>query len=215
MLKQEMYNRRVEEIMSKVEWTVEPMDPLSEALGKMKKYGIKELPVVEKGKLKGLLTFRTLARRRKMAISSHVKSYMISPPAVKPTDKVHKIAEKLVTRDFTSLPVTHKTDVLGMISRGDIIKILMEDDDLRNMPVESVMNFAPTTIHSGIGVKKALTMIDLEGQTSAVIVDDDKKMLGCVTTRDLVTFLETPPQRAKTGDFSGEKVHSDSSVDSL
>ena len=215
MMKQDMYKRRVEEVMTKVEWTVEPTDPLSEALGKMKKHGIKEIPVVQKGKLKGLLTFRTLARRRKMSISSHVKSYMITPPAVKPSDKVHKIAEKLITRDFSSLPVTHKTDVMGIVSRKDIIKLIKEDEELRNAQVESVMNFAPTTLHSNMGVKKALTLMDLAGQTSAAVIDGDNKMVGCVTTNELVAFLETPPHRAHKGDFSGEKVSRDRTLDSL
>ncbi len=215
MLRPDMYNRRVEDIMSKVELTVEPLDPLSEALGKMKKHQVRELPVVERGKLKGLLTFRTLARRRKMAISAHVKSFMISPPKIKPTDKVFKVAERLVTRDFSSLPVTHKTDVMGMISRKDIITILKEDEALRNTSLESVMNFAPTTVHKDVGVKKALNLIDLEGATTAAVLDDEDRFMGCVTTKDLVSFLETPPHRAHKGDFHGEKVQRDRKIESL
>ncbi len=215
MLRPDMYNRRVEDIMSKVEWSVEPLDPLSEALGKMKKYKVRELPVMENGKLKGLLTFRTLARRRKVAISAHVKSFMISPPKVKTTDKVYKVAERLITRDFASLPVTHKSDVIGMISRRDIIKLLKEDEVLRNSTVESVMNFAPTTVSLGIGMKKALTLIDLSGETSAAVVDDDGKFMGSVTTKDLVTFLESPRNRPHKGDFHGEKSKRDRTIDSI
>ncbi len=215
MLRRDLYNRRVEDVMSKVEWTVEPLDPLSEALGKMKKFNVKELPVVERGKLKGLLTFRTITRRRKMAISAHVKGFMISPPKVKSTDKIHKVAEWLITRDFSSLPVTHKTDVLGMISRKDIIKILREDEELRNTQVESIMNFAPTTIDTGLGMRKALTLIDLAGDTSAAVVDEEKRFLGTISTKDLVTYLEAPRRRPSKGDFQGEKVHRDRSIDSL
>lgn len=215
MLKREMYNRRVEEVMSKVQWSVEPLDPLSEALGKMKKYKVRELPVIEKGKLKGLLTFRTLARRRKMPISSHVKSFMISPPKVKPTDKIFQVAERLITRDFSSLPVTHKTDVMGMISRTDIISMLKEDDSIRTTSVESVMNFAPTTISKGIGLKKALTLLDLSGEPTAAVVDDEGRFMGSVTTKDIVGFLESPPNRPHKGDFHGEKLHRDRTIDSL
>jgi CBS domain-containing protein len=134
---------------------------------------------------------------------------------VKTTDKVHKVAEWLVTRDFASLPVTHKTDVIGMISRKDIIRILREDEELRNTPVESIMNFAPTTIGSGLGMKKALTLIDLAGETSAAVIDEDKKFLGTISTRDLVTYLEAPRKRPSKGDFQGEKVHRDRTIDSL
>ena len=215
MVKPEIYNKRVEEVMSRMKLTVGPRDSLSEALGKMKKNQMREIPVIEKGKLKGLLTFRTLARRRKMPITSHVQNFMISPPRVNPNDRIYKVVERLITRDFSSLPVTHKADVLGMISRMDIIKLLGEDEEVRRMPVESVMNFAPTTIDGSMGIKKALNIIDLSGELGAAVIDGEGRFLGCVTTKELVAYLETPKHRPHTGDFQGEKVRSDRTVESL
>ncbi len=215
MLNQEIYSKKVEEIMSEAEWTVEPLDPLSEALGKMKKHNIQELPVVEKGKLKGLLTFRTLARRRKMPISAQVKSFMISPPKVNPKDPIPGIVEQLINRDFTSLPVTHRADLKGIVSRMDIIELMNDERELNSIPVETIMNFAPTTINGKMGVKKALNMMDLTRESYVAIVDDDRNFIGVVTHSDIVSFLEQPPHKMHTGDFHGEKVHRDRSISSL
>lgn len=201
--------------MSRADLVVGPTDPLSEALGKMKKYEVQELPVVEKGKLKGLLTFRTLARRRKMPITAQVKSFMISPPKIGPTDRLAIIAEWLINRDFTSLPITHRTNLRGMVSRRDIIGAMKDDPELRGVSVEAVMNFAPTTINGNMGVKKAMNMMDLTRESYVAIVDDNDRFLGVVSHKDMLSVLTTPPTKMHTGDFHGEKTHRDRTVSSL
>ncbi|MGA1792588.1 MAG: CBS domain-containing protein [Thermoplasmatota archaeon] len=201
--------------MSGVKWSVEPMDTLSEALGKMKKHDLQELPVIEKGKLRGLLTFRTLARRRKMPITSQVRHFMVIPPKINPHDRLPSIAEKLINRDFASLPVTHRTDLRGMVSRRDIIREMMNDPQIRRINVETIMNFAPTTINGEMGVKKALTMMDLTREVYVPIVDTTEKFLGVVSANDMMSYLTTPPSKMHTGDFHGEKVHLDRMVSSL
>jgi CBS domain-containing protein len=215
MVNPELYTRKVEEIMSKVKWTVNPMDTLSEALGKMKKYEVKELPVVEKGKLKGLLTFRTLAHRRKMPITAQVRNFMVAPPKIKPNDNIPFIAERLINRDFSSLPVTQRADLRGMVSRRDIITTMNSDPQISSIPVETIMNFAPTTINGKMGVKKAMNMMDLTRETYVAIVEDDHKFLGVVTHSSIMSFMEQPPTKMHTGDFHGEKVHRDQTISSI
>jgi CBS domain-containing protein len=215
MLNPDFYNKRVEEIMSQADLVVGPTDPLSEALGKMKKYEVQELPVVEKGKLKGLLTFRTLARRRKMPITAQVRSFMISPPKIGPGDRLVIIAEWLINRDFTSLPITHRTNLRGMVSRRDLIGAMKEDPQLRSASVEAVMNFAPTTINGNMGLKKAMNMMDLTRESYVAITDDHDKFLGVVSHKEMLSVLTTPPTKMHKGDFHGEKTHRDRSVASL
>ena len=52
----------IKEIMSRPVWTIEPNAELETALQRMLKIKIKKLPVVEKGKLIGLLTLTDIAR---------------------------------------------------------------------------------------------------------------------------------------------------------
>ncbi|MBN1389393.1 MAG: CBS domain-containing protein [Candidatus Thermoplasmatota archaeon] len=215
MVNPDLLKRRVADTMSKVRWSVGPMDTLSEALGKMKKNDVQELPVVEKGKLKGFLTFRTLARRRKMPITAQVRHFMIVPPKVGPNDTIPSIAESLINRDFTSLPVTHRSDLRGMISRRDIIKEMMNDVRIRAITVETIMNFAPTTLMGEMGVKKALNMMDLTRETYVPIIEETGKFLGVVSASDMMSCLTTPPNKMHTGDFHGEKVQRDRTVFSL
>ncbi|MGA1866836.1 MAG: CBS domain-containing protein [Thermoplasmatota archaeon] len=209
------FRKRVEEIMSNVTRSVGPMDTLSEALGKMKKFGVQEIPVVENGKLKGLLTFRTLARRRKIPITALVRHFMIVPPKISPNDRIPYIVESLINRDFTSLPVTHRSNLRGMISRKDIIREMMNVPDIRRTPVEIIMNYAPTTINGDMGVRKALNMMDLTRETYVPLTGDQGRFLGVVSASDMMSYLTTPPSKMHTGDFHGEKVQRDRTVLSL
>ena len=215
MLRSELYNMRAEEVMSDIDCTVDPLDSLSEALGKMKSAGVREVPVVEKGKLRGLITIRNLAKRRKIPITAHVKNFMIVPPQINPSDRLPYIAERLLTRDFSALPVTQKTNVLGIVSRRDLIRTLGDDDSLRNVSVETIMNFAPTTISGEIGVVRALNVMELSGDNNMAVVDPKGKFIGVVSSEDLLSVLERPRKRTHPGEHRGERIQRDRTVSSM
>ena len=214
MLGSEVLKKRVEEVMSDVGDSVGPMDPLSEALGIMKKQGLQEIPVIEKKKLVGFLTIRTLTQRRKVPISALVKHFMVIPPTARPSDRIPDIAEKLMARDFSSLPVTSKNELRGIISIHDIIKALSDDPALGNIPVETIMNFAPSTIKGDMGVLSCMGHFKLTGEDASAVVDDTGDYLGSVTLPDLVSIMQKPPRKLHKG-HKGEKVHRDRLLSSL
>lgn len=215
MLSPEIYNRKVADFMSRVDISVEPLDAISEALGKMKRNRLSELPVMEKGRLKGLITFRNLAKRRKMPLFAHVKSFMISPPTIRPTDRIPQTAERLITRDFRSLPVTVKDQVKGIISRRDIIRAISDSRELAEMPVETVMNFAPTTVEHNVGMRKALMVMELSGENTIAVVDPKGRFKGSINNSDIVALFERPQFKKSLGDFHGESTIRDREVGSF
>jgi CBS domain-containing protein len=195
----EMNKARVEEMMSQVQWTIAPTDPISEALGKMKKHNIMEIPVVEGSRLKGFIKIRTLAKRRKIPLNAQTKSFMVAPPRVKPKDRIADTVEKLITRDYASLPVTVNNNLTGLISRRDIIKGILGDPILESMNVESIMNFAPFTLDPKDGVFRAIAQLELAGEPAAAVVDERNRYLGMVTSTSLATMMELPASRKKAG----------------
>ncbi|MGA1821937.1 MAG: CBS domain-containing protein [Thermoplasmatota archaeon] len=215
MLSSDIKRKRVEEIMSATKHVIGPHDQLSEALGMMKKHGISEIAVVDGRRFLGYLTFRTLARRRKLPITAQVKSFMVTPPKVKPTDKIPMIAEKLITRDFSTLPITQNNAILGTISRRDIIRALLDDPYMSSTPVEAIMNFAPKTLREDTDILQALASMELNGDTCSAVLDKNGHMTGCVTVSDIVTFMQMPMKRPKKGDLKGEKVHQERLLSSV
>ncbi len=215
MLSPDIYNRKVADFMSGVDISVEPLDPISEALGKMKKNRLSELPVMEKGVLKGLITFRNLARRRKMPLFAHVKSFMIVPPRIRPTDRITPTAERLLTRDFRSLPVTVKDHVKGIISRRDLLKAISDSRELRDMTVETIMNFGPNSLDSNLGMRRALIMMELSGESNIAVLDPKGRFMGSVSNNDIVSLMEKPQYKMSRGEVHGESTIRDREVGSL
>jgi CBS domain-containing protein len=199
MLSPEMSKAKVEEMMSDVQWTVAPTDPISEALSMLKKHSVMEIPVVEGDRLKGFIKLRTLAKRRKIPLNAQTKSFMVAPPRVRPSDRISDTVEKLITRDYTSLPVTTNSVLKGIISRRDIIRGIVNDMSLRSMTVESIMNFAPFILDQKETVFKAISMLELAGEPAAAIIDDRNRFQGMVTSTSLATWMEQPASRRKHG----------------
>ena len=206
---------RSEDIMSDVDRTVEPTDTLSEALGKMKKYGVWELPVVKKGRFQGYLTFRTLARRRKLPISAQVKNFMISPPRIRHGERIPTTAKKLITRDFQSLPVVYNKFLKGIVSRKDIIKAIKDDYYLNNTSVEAIMNFAPQSLTEDTGIGQAMHLLELNGERTAPVLDSNGNFAGCVSVSDIAGMIQKPRERPHKGDRGGEKIQRDRIVSSF
>jgi len=214
MVGTEILRMKVEDVMSKADRTVGPLDNLSEALGKMKKFGLMELPVVEKDRLKGLLTLRTITRRRKLPITAQVRHLMITPPKVSGNDRLPKVAELLVNRDFSSIPVTYRGNLQGMISRRDIVATLLNDPGLRNRPIETIMNFAPVKIQGDLGLLSGANLMKVAGESYGAVVDREGRYLGTISLPDIVNIMEKPPKKPQYG-HRGEKVHRDIQISSL
>ncbi|MDG6224588.1 MAG: CBS domain-containing protein [Candidatus Thermoplasmatota archaeon] len=205
---------RVEDVMSKVEWTVRPNDPISEALGKMKKHKVLELPVVEGDRLKGYIKMRSLAKRRKIPLNAVTRSFMVSPPRAKPKDRINQTVEKLITRDYGSMPVTVNSVLKGVISRRDIIKGMMRDPSMDSIPVESIMNFAPLTLDYSESVFNAISKMEMTGESSAAVLDEKGRFQGEVLSTTLATMKELPPVRQQKGSI-GQKVTRNREVGSM
>lgn len=140
---------------------------------------------------------------------------MVTPPKVRPKDDLTQTVEKLITRDFSSLPVTWNNIIKGIVSRRDIIGSMLSDKDLKRTTVETIMNFAPTTFSGDTGIHKALAVMELSGKTCTAVVDDNNRFLGFVSISDLISVMQLPREKAHKGDHRGEKVHRNREVSSI
>lgn len=205
---------KVEDVMSKVEWTVRPNDPISEALGKMKKHRVLELPVVEGDRLKGYIKMRSLAKRRKIPLNALTRSFMVSPPRAKPKDRINETVEKLITRDYASMPVTVNSVLKGIISRKEIIRGMIKDPTMASIPVESIMNFAPLSLDYSDSVFNAISRMEMTGESSAAVLDAKGRFQGAVLSTSLAVMKELPPVRQQKGSI-GQKVTRNRDVGSM
>ncbi len=122
-----MMNEEVRTIMSKKVTTASPRQTVGDVLALMEQKRLQQLPVVEEGKLVGLITTYDLWHNCRQNPGCHEKlvSDVMTSHVVKlaPKDKVGTAAELFMDRRFKTLPVVNLQDELkGVVTAFDVIK---------------------------------------------------------------------------------------------
>jgi tRNA nucleotidyltransferase (CCA-adding enzyme) len=123
--------RRAREIMSfPVKW-IEPSATLETAELLLNRYSINALPVMENGKLLGIINRQTVEKGIYHGLRDHqVREYMTHPVAtVGPDATLAEIREALVINKQRLLPVVQDGQVIGVISRTDLLHLLIEHEE--------------------------------------------------------------------------------------
>jgi len=148
-LQTRVHRRRLaREIMSFPVKSVLPEVTLEEAEIILNRYSINALPVLTDGKLLGLITRQTVEKGIYHGLKGHpVKDYMTTEMAtVDPDASISEIRDRLVINKQRILPVVEDGKVIGIISRTDLLQLLISENDeaqwsqpLRTKNISSLM----------------------------------------------------------------------------
>ncbi|MBT6322608.1 MAG: CBS domain-containing protein [Anaerolineae bacterium] len=118
----------VAEIMSRGPQVLSLETPVEEAAQLMQRFGYEGYPVVEDGKVVGLLNRRSVDR----AISHHLDMTAASlmdagEVTVAPNDALTTLQERMTDSGWGQIPVVDKGEVIGIVTRTDLLKTLAPD----------------------------------------------------------------------------------------
>jgi len=115
----------VGEIMSYGVHTVGPDTTIAEAADLMTRYGHEGFPVVERGKVIGILTRREVDRALHHKLGgAPVRLYMVAGNVtVSPGDPVEKLRQVMVEHRVGQVPVVRDGEVIGIVTRTDLLKL--------------------------------------------------------------------------------------------
>jgi signal-transduction protein with cAMP-binding, CBS, and nucleotidyltransferase domain len=87
---------------------------------------------MEQGALLGIISERDYARKvilkKRSSHDTPVGDIMTAPPiSVTPQDTVHRCMQLMTDGHFRHLPVVQAAQVVGMLSIGDLVKAVMEE----------------------------------------------------------------------------------------
>lgn len=133
--------------------TIEPDTPIFEALSLMKKHRIKQLPVVEDGRLLGLVTERdllTVSPSPATTLSIYELNYLLSkmtvkevmiksPARISPDATIEEAAVIMREHRFGSLLVMEGEKLVGIITESDLFEALIKIFGFRRPGIRMVL----------------------------------------------------------------------------
>ena len=113
-------------------YSVAPTDFVLRAIEIMAEHHLGALLVMNKGTLMGIVSERDYARKvilqNRSSHDTPVSEIMTSPAVtVTPRDTVHHCMQLMTERRFRHLPVVDSGRVVGILSIGDLVKAVMEE----------------------------------------------------------------------------------------
>jgi tRNA nucleotidyltransferase (CCA-adding enzyme) len=117
----------VTELMSRNPLTIDPDAPVEQVAALMQRYGYEGIPVVENGRLVGLVTRREVDHALAHKLSLPARSLMeAGEVAVFPPDPVEHVQQVMADSGWGQVPVLdpRSRSIMGIITRTDVIKAL-------------------------------------------------------------------------------------------
>jgi acetoin utilization protein AcuB len=113
--------------MTKNPVTVSPRDTLVAAQDKMRAGEFRQIPVVDQGRLVGIITDRDIRRYGRHNIVASVQSAM-TEGAITATPKtpLEEVARILLEHKIGGIPVVEKEALVGIISTTDILQAFVD-----------------------------------------------------------------------------------------
>ena len=188
--------------------TATPDDTLGDVLGKMKSNDVHELPVLERKKLAGVVTMRELMRRRNLPPTTKVSTVLEIAPEITPDTALPEAAEKMISAGFRAVPVVKGKSLIGIVSRSDIVRALVDTRAVEGVAVREFMTPNPQCVAEDDTVEHAVQIMRSLGERSVPVVDKNRHLKGVVGLKDVVELFARPKVREHYGERAGreEKV---------
>ena len=181
----------VKDVMTKRILSVSKDDNVQKFISLMQKKKIHEVPVIDNGKLSGMITYKdiiskTIVDPEKDKIKKVMNTH---PPKITPNDNIEDAAQLLFNTGIRCAPVIENKKVVGLLSYIDIVKSALKTPEFKKTKAEDVMT-PPilTSLETEIGKARVIMR---EGNVSVLpVIDNTGKLSGIVTTFDLLKSIK-------------------------
>ncbi len=180
---------KLSEIMTTDVKTIDHHETVSKALSLMEQEHIKELPVLSKEKLAGMITLHSIITLPRYDNNLKVSKIMFMPPSLLQTNTIQEAIILMKESAVEGLPIVNEDKkVIGFVSDYDIISHLK--DQFKGLIVSQLMREAPSSLTLTDNIGKARRLFFYEKVKSLPVVDDENKLIGVVQETDLIQFYK-------------------------
>ena len=161
--------------------------------------------VVDEGKVYGVVREKDLLRTS-VLVNPHetkVKNAAIRTGIIDIKELTLDRVLRRFIEDSTPFVVVREDGKYGVIYINDLLEALK--DRLKDVRARDVMNPNVVTIKAHETAAKALALMRTNGIDRLVVVDDNHRVVGVITGKDIIDRIVAPRKRARLGEEKGEK----------
>jgi CBS domain-containing protein len=185
--------------------SIDRKEPVQKAVALLIERDISGLPVTCEGRLDGMLSEKDLLKLlyEGQYLPGLVEDYMTCHvTSFDVEDKVSAIFRHLIERSFRRVPILYQERLAGMITRADLVRVLMErlcpsacaadSSGKGEMLAEDAMKFGLLTLSPDAPLYDAMDLIARHHITGLPVVDGGMNLLGIITEKDVLRCATGP-----------------------
>lgn len=192
-----MIAKKVKDYMSAPIHVIERNEPIQTARNLMFKYEVGRLPVLDNGRLVGIVTKYDITNRLNQAAPEWrrrpidkvpIQVVMTEKPiTIFPDATIAQAADLMRENEISGLPVERDAELVGMITSRDMIRYFAEQDV--KAKVGDLMCKEIVTVHRHHTIAHVLDEMNLQGSSRALVYEDNMTPVGIIT-RSGLTFSD-------------------------
>lgn len=130
----------------------------------------------------------TLGRKLTLLVSDVMiaDDYPVLPETALMREAVVLLAKKRGTVPITEAAGASAGEVRGVVTAGDLTRLLDRTESFLDVPVSEVMTRSPKTIHSDALASAAVFIMEKHGIMALPVIDESKRLVGVVHLHDLM-----------------------------
>lgn len=214
--------RTVGEVMERRPLSMAPDASLGELTRVMYEQDLRFVPVVDGERLVGVVTNGDLVRHGVLPLRLELHRAIAAPPentsgfdtvgdvmtaevvTTTPAVHLHDVAHAMIERSLKRLPVVDQGDLVGVVSRYDVLRSVSAPDHEAEAPevsagagtVGEVARHEVPTVRRDSGLADVLDAVASTRLNRAVVVDEDSRVVGIISDVALLRHLEGASESA-------------------
>lgn len=171
---------------------VERGETVGKVIAKMRKQGVREVPVVEASVPVGLVSYTALVMRRSVPLSARIETVMMPTPKLNEETRITDVAEALVSVGIRGAPVVRDGRIVGFVSRTDIVRALAADERCEKELVGNLMTSDPIAVGPDDTVRNAIALMDGLNEKALPVVDERGSIMGVIGMTEIIDSVWRP-----------------------
>lgn len=186
--------------------SVDPDQPLSKIKAVMEDNNLREVPVVDGTKFKGMISYRTLIDKvHNDPTNIDAEAVMEQPPTVEPEDNMIELGRLRKESGSKKFVLLEGKTLKGVIGEEEMVYPLGDGiEEFRKMNISDLMTEDLITVEEDDKHGKAINTMQERSISRLPVLDGSGKLAGVISSQEALRTM-VPKEQMQQGDRAGDK----------